>query len=267
MRHQSYEATLLSRGRLDVALDEARRDLPEIVEDQGLILERLESIDGAYLLLDCGPVQVLIAFCSDPMLVMHFVNAGRPAEAMRSETDILILLHRHRATATVLVTDTPGETSPDPRLDVQKRMLCADLTDWLFTRTTPDLVFWCDTDTLFAAPEFDRESTRAALGQHSCESHAPVQLHADPPVRDMTPDLTGAAGTPETESPRPPAQTPGEMMVEAVLAVGLPTWATIRLAKLQDSWQPREVVKQATRACTVCTLSMLGVANYGGPLL
>ncbi len=263
MGYQSYEATLLSRGRLDLSRHDAQDELQEIVEDQGLVLERFETMDDMFLMLDCGPVQVLIALCNEPMKVSHFVNANRPAERKWNDDQILGLLHGHEAISTVLVTDTPGTTHQDPRLDVQKRMLCADLTDWMFSRTLPDLVFWSDTDTLYAGPEFDLVSMRDALSKTPGHSLAPAHFQTDPPVWDKAETLIEAQ--PNAEEAQ--GQTPAEAMAGTMLGGALPPWAATRLAKLRANWESNSAVKQATRACTVCTLSILGAANYGGPLI
>jgi hypothetical protein len=178
---RSHEANLLFQS--PIAADPARlaTDVHELALAHGLNAEIAESAGEQFQLFDCGTLQILVAGCAQPLDVSHFLDVARPDGASLSETAILSRLTGHRYSVTVLVADHPDrpeyvadETAAARRTALKER-LCWQLTELMRARHRPALVFWADTDTLYAGEEFARASLIGA-GRTEMRSIGPASL-------------------------------------------------------------------------------------------
>jgi len=154
-RSSSFEASLLYKTASLPALETVREDIQAIIETNGEVLLRTDQVDEMFTILTCEAVQVLLAFTPAPLPVAHFLNASRPGAASLSETEILSRLQQVHGMVTVLVIDRETPAAETAETDL-KHDLCWDITECLFQKSTADIVFWSDTDMLYAAEEFER---------------------------------------------------------------------------------------------------------------
>ncbi len=178
---RSHESNLLFQS--PVAVDPAvlATDVHELALAHGLNAEIAESAGDSFQLFDCGTLQILVAGCEQPLNVSHFLDVARPEGASLSETAILSRLTGHRYSMTVLVADHPDrpelaadEVAATRRSELKER-LCWQLTELLRARHRPALVFWADTDTLYAGEEFARAGLIGA-GRTEMRSIGPASL-------------------------------------------------------------------------------------------
>ncbi|MCG6904352.1 MAG: hypothetical protein LJE68_16900 [Rhodobacter sp.] len=159
-RSPSFEANLLYQTVRTPNYADLIDDLTTTIEGNGETLRQIDEIDSVFTLLTCKQVQILIAFNPDPLPVDHFLGAERPTTSNIGDGEIMRRLTASSASATVLVLDrNPNTPIFGAEQDRLKRSLCWDIVDCLFFATSADLVFWSETDTLYAADEFERAST------------------------------------------------------------------------------------------------------------
>lgn len=169
----SFESNLLFATPCVLDPDHLAENMRETISDHGVAVHETDISDGAFLLMTCDGFQILVAFSDAPLPADHFQQAGRPGSVLCDELQMLDLLDEHRANATILVMktamDSGLELSDDMRSDI-----CWDLTDCIAAMTSPDLVFWCDTDTLYAAEEFEQACTHLAVDPEPVEEYLDV---------------------------------------------------------------------------------------------
>lgn len=153
----SVEANLLFPAFPGRDLDPLVPELKRCAERLGAPVERTRMQKGDYLLLEAGPLQIVLTFCPVPFEVSDFEGTSRPNTDGEKAARALAKLEAHQASLTVLVSDRRdaggGRTPHAP-----KARLCWDISDLLAEALRADLVFWSETDTLYTAGEFARES-------------------------------------------------------------------------------------------------------------
>ncbi len=162
-RSPSFEANLLYKTASLPDLDLLVEDIRDSLEENAVILLYAEKVDGVFTLLTCDTMQILLAFTDVAIPAEHFLDAQRPAAASISETEMLGKLTAHRSSVTVLVVDHEID-GPEPSQwhDTQKRTICWDIAACIAQHAAPQLVFWCDGDTLYTHDEFERACTYKA---------------------------------------------------------------------------------------------------------
>jgi len=161
-RSPSFEANLLFKTAPRFTLSSVVNKLRCAIEDQGETLHHVEKIDTVFTHLTCDSVDILLAYCEAPLPAEHFLGAERPSVTSFSDAEILTRLTLNQASFTILVTDREIDDMPyGAAHEALKRALCWDLADCIESSFGTDLVFWSDTDTLYASEEFARACTYA----------------------------------------------------------------------------------------------------------
>ena len=153
----SVEANLLFPAFPGRDLDPLVPELKRCAERLGAPVGRTRMQKGDYLLLEAGPLQIVLTFCPVPFEVSDFEGTSRPNTDGDKAARALAKLEAHQASLTVLVSDrrdAGGGRTPHGL----KARLCWDMSDLLAEALRADLVFWSETDTLYTAGEFARES-------------------------------------------------------------------------------------------------------------
>ncbi|MBV0912918.1 hypothetical protein [Anianabacter salinae] len=150
----SAEATLLYSDPLGVELSSLVEGLDACLAqfDQPILETRF--VREEYLILYCPDVQVLAARCPVPLDLDQFEGVTRPDGDNDMDHAVLSMLEDHAESLTVIVTVAPEHGARTSRAD--RLEICCEVADLLAEETHADLVFWCDTDTLFTADEFAR---------------------------------------------------------------------------------------------------------------
>ncbi|WP_172295374.1 hypothetical protein [Pseudoruegeria sp. HB172150] len=150
-----FESSLLFQAPIDDDPAGLEEDVGRIARACDLTVRMLPTDDPAFRLFHLGEIQVLITGCGDPLPAAHFLEAQRPGETLLNETAVLARLTSHEYSLSVLVTDNPELPFPDcEERQTLKERLCRHITDALRERHRASLVFWSDTDMLFASEEF-----------------------------------------------------------------------------------------------------------------
>ncbi len=158
-RSPTFEATLLYKTAPALDYPALVAELRELLADHGMVLTNAERIDGIFTLLTCDTLQILLAVTETPLPVEHFLDAHRPASDRYGEVNILRRLQDHKSCAAVLVLDAEGDNVPfGQAFEDTKRVICWEIAECLSEMARPELIFWCDSDTLYAADEFQRAS-------------------------------------------------------------------------------------------------------------
>ncbi len=136
-------------------------DLPGLLEGLDACLSQFDQpiketrfVRGEYLIAYCRDVQVLAAICPIPLELEQFEGVTRPDGDTDMDTAVLAMLEDHVESLTVMVTIAPG--SDDKTTRAERLEICCEVADLLSEETEADLVFWCESDTLFTADEFAR---------------------------------------------------------------------------------------------------------------
>lgn len=154
--------------------------LRDELTDNDVTLLSVEDEAGVFTILRGDRADVLIAQVGEPLPLDHFASVGRPAGTDIDETLMLGRLARHRSCLTVLVID-PERTGPQrPALeDGGRAALCRAILTALSEVSAPDLLFWNQTDTLYAAEEL-AETAEPVFGP--APRAAPKAIEAGPAV-------------------------------------------------------------------------------------
>ena len=152
---------------------------------------------GAYLLLRLPGARLVIAWSGAPLALNAFRGVTRPAESDAARRDVLRRLAGHRSCVTVLAFDH----GPAPMSRGLKQRLVWEVTDYLLTLETPDLVQCPGPDRLMTADE--AEDWLLGLGDrmpgfspgHSAESNARKEIFlTDPELSPQARDWLGKRG-------------------------------------------------------------------------
>ncbi|MDJ0628903.1 MAG: hypothetical protein QNJ44_11635 [Rhodobacter sp.] len=277
----SFEASLLYKAAVSYDADQLALDIGGIARRHGLTFRTAEQMDRIFLLFDCDEIQMLLAFCDDPLPTAHFLDANRPKAATSCERTILYKVASHSASTTVLVLDHPNATARRDQVHgALKRDLCWDIACYLSARTSPDLVFWCDDDTLYTAEEYRRacdfraaqQSPQAADRQDGHE-----HLRADPVLPAQAVDWINTktlAGTdPETEpeaeragtgeEAQPAPRKAAAMTLETLFSLAMPNRLSLHLDRLLGRWTARRAMRSVAMACAGATVGLSGLADIG----
>ncbi len=272
-RSPSFEANLLYKTAPTPRFDKLVEEIADVLEAQGTMLIGVERVDHIFTLLNCDTVEILLAFTGDPLPVEHFIDANRPAAASLCEAEILGRLTRHKSSATVLVVDRDGcagaYSQPHEEL---KRNLCWGIADCLHNHCAADLVFWCDSDTLYSADEFQRAWLIEA---------APVELNIcaevlddSPPTPRTMPRFTaepqlGADAMAwftddlEEESRDLATDRPDRAALDMLLSVALPNRLALNLDGMVRSLDTHRMMNGAAMACASATIGLSSMTNFG----
>lgn len=177
---ESFESNLLFREPCIIDPETMVDNMQETVADHGFFIYSAEVDDSGFMMLTCDGMQILVAFSEDPLPVEHFRSVNRPITARTGEDAMICRLGQHATNATILVMDTAlGDGSGLSVTDQARAEVCWDLTDCLSDMTGPDLVFWCASDTLYTAEEFEDACADKALESVYGEMPAPEVLSID----------------------------------------------------------------------------------------
>ncbi len=125
--------------------------LQAMLDRMGHAVECVDVREGEFVHLICERLHVLVAGFDKPFPMEHFRGVSRPCVDAERQREVLEMLAAHRSSLTVLVMerseyrDLAGDCSLDK--------VCAETVDLLLAETTPDLVFWSDTDLLVTTQE------------------------------------------------------------------------------------------------------------------
>ena len=223
----------------------------------------------------------MIGVCSDGLPPKHFLEAMRPAISVLTDREILQRLTRHSSSMTLLVMDADGMQDA-PRQQSLKSCLCWDLTDLLFTMTAPDLVFWCGTDTLYAAEEFDRACTYMSAQDTPTRPRKSPSHDAIPAHFNRDPEISGDAlagiETPaELQDPDQPAPRQahrggqlrkvaeaGTTVLDVALSLVLPNRAVIGLNRIGAGLDRRRALRGLAMACSTAAIGIGGLSQLPG---
>jgi len=277
-RSPSFEANLLYRDarRMDPAA--LVQDFRAAAQDHGVQVVAVEQIEDGFVLITCDVVQVLVGTCPDPLPVQHFLDAARPRAAQFGDTVILDRLTRHQSSVTILVMDLAGEGMRfGPVHERLKRTLCWELTDCLLTESTPELVFWCDTDTMYAAEEFERASAYLAAQDDQIwggvdvpgeRSSVPTHFREQPIVTDQALawingsawDAADVDQYPAVEARDMPHEGPADARaLDSLLSLTLPDRAAIRFDRFQMNMDLHRAVNGLAMTCATTTIGLTGL--------
>lgn len=141
--------------------DPMRVELSTLVEGLDACLAQFDQpiretrfVREEYLILYCEAVQVLAARCPVPLDLEQFEGVTRPDGDSDMDHAVLALLEDHSESLTIVVTVAPGMEGRTTRAD--RLEICCEVADLLAEGSEAELVFWCETDTLFTADEFAR---------------------------------------------------------------------------------------------------------------
>jgi len=155
MTQHAYEATILVNPKDRVDLADAQAHVARQAQIRGLTARLVPKTAPGSLLMDLGPIQVLILAADRPMAPNIYNGSRRPRRPLHSQAEILRRLTRHRSHVTVLVSDAL-DADPDGAAgrQIDREQICQAVTRTLRRHTTASLVFWATTDTLYADDEF-----------------------------------------------------------------------------------------------------------------
>ena len=286
-RSPSFEATLLYQTANRPSAASLIEDMKAVVEAHGERVLGVETEGGIFTTLTCDSVQILLAWSPTALPVEHFLGAERPRAACLGEQEVLARLTAAQCAAIVLVLDREGcEAAAE-----LKREVCWDAAECIHAQSAADLVFVADTDTLYAAEEFDRVcsynlfqiedsvrvppfwrpgtdvvavGTPAAAGvtalDETPEHFIPAHFHEVPHVGEAATAWMGAS-VEELDSWDHSHTAPRESAaLDMLLALAVPTRLALKIDEFQSSYDPRQS-KTATLACTAATVGLTCVPN------
>ena len=260
----SFEASLLYQAPVTSDPVVLAEQLGDIVAQHDLTLCRVQAMDGVFLHADCGAVQLLLAFCPEPLPVEHFLEAARPTVGMAAEQAILRQLTQQSAHLTILVLDHPDDPPATARVPAAvKRALCLEAAELLTDQTEPELVFWGANDTLYTADEFLRRCDFFAA-QTAHDDTAPTDRHAHLRAESILPrnacdwlDSGPAAPPPnEAEAEYDDADADLAQLTRGNVELGL--------AAAPGGWNVQRTLRGLAMACSGATIGLSGMANFGG---
>ena len=189
-RSPTFEATLLHKTAPNLDQNQIKKEFAKTLDAHNETIENIEKIDSVYYLFHCQSVKILLAIGADPLPLDGMLNATRPGAVAIHETQILAQLVEIGASSTLLVLERdPNTASGAPEQALKMRNICWELSDRLYACTSTDLVFWSETETLYAAPEFERAAT-----YHATQSNLPQVEAAHKHFRDA-PNICGTMRT------------------------------------------------------------------------
>ncbi|MDF0600524.1 hypothetical protein P1J78_07265 [Psychromarinibacter sp. C21-152] len=257
----SFEASLLFEAPVPDALAHLAGEFETIAMAHEVPAVRRYTDDPSVLLFDCGPIQVLVAGCDQPMEVAHFLDAGRPGGATVCETEMLSRLTSHRYSVTILVSDNDDAPQPDdPDLQELKRALCWQLAEAMPADAQPSLVFWCETDMLYAGEEFPRANI---LGTSHLPAHellpSPAMVRAGAQRSERQRALEARAltfiQTQIIQGKHRPIVAPHPVV--SAVNEGLQRAAPVALAAIEATKANRpHVMRGATMACSTAAMGI-----------
>lgn len=260
---RSFEASLLYKTASLPSLDPLIEELQAIMDINGETLRRTDHVDDMFTVLTCDSVQILLAFSPDTLPVAHFLNASRPGAASLGESEILMRLTAIRAMVTVLVIEREtAAVAPDAAL---KRNLCWDVTDCLFHNSDAELVFWTETDMLYAAEEFERASSYYAQQSEptaDCATSSAVLTEPKnlPHHFTVEPDVSASVQA-RMEARKIAAPTPDDAEGETPAPQSLTARLSLLISRLQRSISPRVWLRGSALACTVGTVALAALSS------
>lgn len=267
-RSPSFEANLLYKTAQSPSFDTLLADLEAVIAINGETLRQLEPIDSVFTLLSCDSVQVLLAFSAEPLSVEHFLGAERPVATSIADSEILARLTDCRASATVLVLDQdPNNPNFGAAHEALKRAICWDVTDCLYNGTEADLVFWADTDTLFAAEEFERASSYLAhQDRASGAAHdefglprIPDHFSREPVVTETVLSRIGSPNSRVAARLGPIYDEADRNVVETLMSLALPNALALRLDQLAPALDGHRARNSLSMACSSATIGLVGL--------
>jgi len=158
-RSPAFEATLLYQdGSMpDVMAHDS--DFARILAENGETLQSIERIDSVFFLITGAETKILVALGNEALPLDGFLEAGRPSVSALHENEILNRLTQVGSHMTVIaLPKDPNASFVAARIEAMLQGICWELVACLFLHARPDLVFWADTDTLYADEEFERAS-------------------------------------------------------------------------------------------------------------
>ena len=269
-RSPTFEANLLLKTAPNASVDPLVEDIQELLAAHETMLINIERVEPVFTLLRCDEIDILLAFTDISMPVAHFENVQRPRLSKLSEADVFGRLVRHKSSVTVLVMDRDRGAGALPEANPDRnRRLCRKITEMVNARLDAELVFWAETDMLFAGEEFDP----GAKGP--CPEPELTKVDASEPVADM------ASGTKDfsvidatacwdiVESSVPVAKECGQAKrpggatnaIDMALALALPNRAVMRLDDFAAGMTLHRVTNGISMLCASATIGISGLSG------
>ena len=279
-RSPSFEANLLYKTAPRFNINSVVEDFRCAIKDQGQTLHHVEQIDSVFTHLTCDNVDILIAYCAAPLPVEHFLGAERPSTTGYSEAEILGRLTLNQASITILVTDRDlDDMHFGAAHEEVKRNLCWDLTDCVQSNLAASLVFWSDTDTLYAAEEFERVCSYADIQSSAAFSDldnaelwpnlpsVPAEFNREPIVNGAA--LAWLSG--EVEESRDEFETLDEpeedyATLDTLMTLAVPSRLTWVIDHAQKHLTPHRAINGVAMFCASATIGLSGIPELASLL-
>ena len=271
-RSPSSEASLLYATPCTIDFAQLSASFGDLAKAHDVQIETVEQPDDDFILITCDVVQVLVASDMGAPHVTRYLEATRPRAAQVNETEILARLSRNVASASVLVLDTGAEEGPTgPVHEALKRALCWDTTEILLRATAPALIYWGESDTLYAAEEFLRASTyldaQTTRMPDACDlsglrTALPPHFVGEPVLPVLAQDWINQPNIDAMETAKiVPSSIPETRAApfDFLLALALPNRAALRFDRMQQGMDRRRVLHGAALGCVVATVSITGL--------
>ena len=262
-----FEANLLYKTSHRPDIDMLRADLCTAVEASGETVIRFEQIDEMFSLLTCERVQILLAFSTTALSVGHYLGAERPVAASIGDAEILTRLTECKTNVTVLVLDNEhGIPVVDAGLTSLNRTICWKITDCLYSKTQPDLVFWAEDDTLYAAEEFARAASCSA--EQDCQTAPAAQsILLNPDLLAIPEHLLSNAtrGKPvavsamiakSSDLSEADADTEAEITEASLMSLASPNAMIAAVARLTRGLDNHRAINGIAMACSSTTIGL-----------
>jgi hypothetical protein len=273
-RSPSSEASLLYATPCTIDFEQLRASFADLAQAYGVRIEAVDQPDDDFILISCDVVQVLVATDFGAPHVARYLEAVRPRAAQVTETEILARLSQNVASASVLVLDATDNDAPTGAAhEALKSGLCWELTEVLLAATTPTLIYWGETDTLYAAEEFLRANIYlVAQSERSAETcditrrtaALPPHFLGEPVLPTQAQEWIdqphiASAETAKGASVATLIDKPRFAPVDFLLAMALPNRAALRLDRMQQGMDSRRAIMGASIGCALVTVSITGL--------
>lgn len=267
-RSPSFEANLLYKTAQHPDIDLLVEDIRDALEEQSVILLYAEKVDGVFTLLTCDTMQILLAFTDVAIPVEHFLDAQRPAAAAISETEMLGKLTAHRSNVTVMVVDHEFDGPPPSQWhDIQKRTICWEIAACISHYAAPEIVFWCDTGTLYAYDKFERACTFNHSRATECAATSPpVQIAprhfvSEPMITQATMDWIDHQMDEAREVSEPDREPAEALTMETVMTVSLPAILAKQLSRIRGTERSYRGLRTAAMVCVAAAICFGGLST------
>lgn len=178
-RRPTFEATLLSRNACKTDLAQLRATLNQVLLNFGERPQSFERLDSVYSLLTGRHVQILLALDNSALPLDGFMGAANQPSRGKRGAEILACLTETKSSATLILMPRRDSDQFQDTFSEWMSVLAWHLTSFLFRSLRSDLVFWAETETLYAADEFVKAAACAETS--AAAPQAPKRRFAEEP--------------------------------------------------------------------------------------